>query len=129
MELTVEIVKAARELISDRAHWAKGYYAGLGKNPETDAVRDSVDPMHEGAVCFCSLGAVRVSARRAGASGNTAEKDFCTAVVGCVPKNYVKTHDSEEFALVADFNDAPETSHEDVLGAFDCLIAKMESAS
>lgn len=126
MELTVEIVKAARELISDRAHWGKGSYAAREK--VGDQMHNLVGITEPDAVCFCGLGAIRKAAHASGLPSYEVEDVFCHEVRGCVPETYNSEYNGEQFAKFANFNDAPETTHEDVLGAFDCLIAKMESA-
>lgn len=48
---TLEILKVARELISDRSHWTQGEYA-------RDAKELPVNPNDESATCFCAVGAI-----------------------------------------------------------------------
>lgn len=51
MSKTVEVLKAARELISDPAHWTKGRFARTEKGSPINYESPS-------AVCFCSAGAL-----------------------------------------------------------------------
>lgn len=126
--LTVDIVKKARELISDRAHWGKGYYAAAEKQDDDDMMRFERDWNSLEATCLCSLGAVRKAANLEGVDGYRAEDEFTRAIIGCVPQKYMAEFAEQPYVRVSEFNDDPETTHEQVLGAFDCLIAKMEGA-
>lgn len=51
MSKVVEVLKAARELISDPAHWTKGRFARTEKG-------SPINYESPAAVCFCSAGAL-----------------------------------------------------------------------
>jgi hypothetical protein len=107
MTETVEILRQARELISDPAHWTQGEYA-------RDADGNFAAVYDPAAVCFCSLGAIakvmNISDPDAVSLFEPAEilDDICFAKCG------VKAYG---------FNDSH--THAEVLSLFDAAIARL----
>ncbi len=101
---TVEILKAARELISDEKRWTQDL---LGK--DLDGYPVGLDRI-EDAVCFCSVGAI-------------------IKVAGFTSAHYEARRVLNEHLAVgetiAGFNDTH--SHAEVLALFDSVIAEAES--
>jgi hypothetical protein len=97
----LEALVAARTLISDPGRWAQGTYA-------KDTNGRSVWPDSAEACCWCSVGALnrthastQIRVEAAHALGETVKQS------------------------VVDFNDRIETTHADVLAAFDAAIARL----
>jgi len=120
---TLEILKGARELLSDPVRWHQGgYYYERDTGP-----------------CYCILGAVNLVAngpdphypvgRRAmPIIVDTTEDKAMEAMAECVPEQFVNNHwKGKKFASIAAFNDDVNTTHEDVLKALDCAIARLEA--
>ena len=103
MNSAVEILKAARELISDPAHWTQGSEA-------RDEKGDPVLARSKGARCFCAVGAL------ISASGKAPWKRPLEALRSELPK---------PIFYVSDFNDTG--SHEEVLALFDRAIERAAS--
>lgn len=105
----VEDLKAARAVIETPDKWAKGYYAYDAKGNWTDA--DNPE-----ACKFCGIGAVqKVTDGEWGDRARVVEK-FLTEVIR-----------SDTFLYFPKFNDDPDTTHADVLAAFDRAIAAAEA--
>jgi hypothetical protein len=104
MTTTLQILTAARELLSDEARWTKAYLAKtLSERP--------CDPRAYLAVCWCAMGAIDRAAKR-----NTS---------GAFEAGL--TIESVIYKPIAAFNDDPATTHADVLKAFDRAIEKAKS--
>lgn len=102
---TLEILKAARELISVPERWTRDYYA----KTEDGLNVASNDPR---AVKWCALGAIERGGKHdRGASSDT--EDFIEKLIGNPSRS------------LASFNDSH--THPDVLALFDRAIAKLES--
>lgn len=114
---TLEILKGARELLSEEKNWNKGSYADK-KN--ADGTKDLKFQglwfwSHPEANCWCSMGAmlkVSGSDKPFGSAIDEAEEILKIAVKEI-------TGEDEE---VACFNDNPSTEHSDVLRMFDLAI-------
>lgn len=100
---TVDILKKAREIISDESRWTQGAYARTGKGR-------LIGPHCRGAVCFCSVGAIFK------ASG----LDW-----GYLPSRIVSAFGFDDEGKIALFND--KNTHGSVLKMFDKAIARAEN--
>lgn len=100
-----EILIAARAVIGEPKAWIKGMNARAADGIEVD----SHDP---NAVCFCALGAVNRVTERFG-DGHCARDALREAI--------------NDFSI-DNWNDDPETTHADVLAAFDKAIKKAQQA-
>lgn len=101
---TVEVLKAARALIADEAHWAQGFYA-------VNADGNVTDPFCEDACKFCSVGAV---ANVLGIYGSEAEDHDIIRQL-----NHAAGYFSDSADIVG-FND--NYTHDEVLTVFDRAI-------
>lgn len=100
MNITETLIKA-RELISDPKHWTKKALARSEKNRP-------VDVFSKKACAFCMEGAIR-----------KAEDDLWPSPA----VKYVSKYTQKKYYKAAyEINDAPETTHEDVLKLFDEMI-------
>lgn len=105
---TVEILRAARAKIEKPEAWAKGGFA-------CDARGYAVGARNPLAICFCSIGAIRrVTASFA---EELAARDVLSEIVEAIGM----------YGL-AEWNDAPERTHAEVLAAFDKAISLAEEA-
>ena len=100
-ERTKQIITDMKELLSDPDHWTKGAYARYGKD------QAPIWPNHRSAKCFC-LGGALIRLTR-----NTIE---CTAVADLLRG---QIRHGKKYYTIPLFNDAPETTHEDVIGVLD----------
>lgn len=100
MTTAIEILVAARELLSDEKRWTKEYYA-------RDAAGEGVNPSSKRAVCWCLVGAMRKSP--IGKLHQEVGLDLIHSVVD---------------GHIAGFNDDPNTTHADVLRVLDAAIEK-----
>jgi hypothetical protein len=98
---TVEVLKAAKALISDEVRWTKG-----GNARDKDGAH--VSAKSKNAVCWCMGGALLVI------RSNRSSEKLLRQVCG---------------GSIARFNDAPATTHADVMAAFDRAIALAEAIS
>src|SRR6266853_5063736 len=94
------ILIAARELIEKPEAWCKFELARMGSVPVWSGSED--------ATCFCALGAI-VRLLGSATYGSPVEDALDSAVPG-------------GFACASDFNDAPTTTHADVLALYDRAI-------
>ena len=92
---TSTILSLARDLISDEARWHKG---GLYE-------RGAKSLYH--AKCVCAVGAIEKVTQKFGVNARLALDTLELAVPNCG---------------IANYNDAPETTHNDILLAFDAAI-------
>jgi len=113
-----EILIAARALVDTPDKWTKGSYAKDGQGRQ-------VPSYSEQAQCFCTLGAFFH------ASASFHEKPFIQT-----PEHELMERQARRalgnainpkalFILFADWNDAPERTHAEVLAAYDKAIAAL----
>jgi hypothetical protein len=103
---TVEILKAARDLIADETKWTQGCSA-------KDAKGEYVSPLSVEAVCFCAIGAVsKVSGQPAFVADKSEPARYLWEVIGV----------RDQF--VFEFNDTH--THPEVIALFDKAIARAE---
>ena len=100
-ERTREIITGIKQLLSDPDHWTKGAYARYGKD------QAPICPDHRSAKCFCLGGALIRLTRDT--LECTAVADLLRGQMGC----------GKKYHTIPQFNDAPETTHEDVIGLLD----------
>ncbi|NTJ67561.1 hypothetical protein G6M50_06255 [Agrobacterium rhizogenes] len=105
---TVEILKKARELLSDEKRWTKGFYA-----VDIDGYAAHVDGNE--ACQFCAIGAI---ARVSGMTGAEAEGSKSAEMLA-------KAAGIDRGCHVPSFND--DHTHAEILDLFDCAIARAES--
>lgn len=110
---TLEILKAARELISAPERWTKGHFAKNGAGIATYCRSSS-------AVCWCASGATAWVVQDEDASSGVAD-DIDADV------ELAKTLGGSNPGDVASFNDQPTTTHAEVLALFDRTIARLEA--
>lgn len=103
---TLEILKAARELISVPERWTQASYA-------RNKAHTPVDWLDSSACSWCAMGAI--------AKASFLEKDQVLA-----QQNAIDQLKNFQFHL-AEFNDAAGTKHTDILALFDRAIARLES--
>lgn len=101
MTTTLEILRAARAKIERPECWTKGAFA-------RDAVGGECMSSEPDAVCWCSDGAIGA------VIATTDVHDFCA--FEALSRAIGNLH-------VAEWNDAPERTHAEVLAAFDAAIA------
>jgi len=104
---TLEILKAARELLAVPERWTKGSGARNALGNPVSAY--SLDP-----ACFCMSGAI---AHITGAENYSLSKDVRNAL------NF------RLWSVLHIWNDAPERTHAEVLARFDEAIARLEGAA
>jgi hypothetical protein len=95
---------AAKQLLSDPKHWIKG---DLAKN-ESGAV---VDPMASDAICWCMNGAMIKVTESNNLARIIQEMDAQDYLYKAIPVPYVSS-----------YNDADETTHQDIMNVFDKAI-------
>ena len=111
----LEILIKVRELLSNKDHWTKGYYARNVRN-------DMIDPQDPAACTFCMYGAIYKVC-----------PDIPFSAVGFKDPIIMQAHDEITRAIVelypafkdepeARFNDNSNTTHEDVLKVLDRAI-------
>lgn len=98
---TIEVLKAARELISDPKHWTQYLFA-------RDDNGNSTQPVSVRAVCWCALGAID----RVSGDDESAGDDALDALMEVVEEGNVST-----------FNDSH--THPEVMALFDAAIARL----
>lgn len=106
MTTTIEILTAARELLTDPSHWTKGANARNVRGKEAL-------PNYPSAVCWCMTGAPTTLFRAPWTS-----VALTSAIV------LLQTTISD--GIIA-FNDRPDTTHTDVLRVLDAAIKKAQS--
>jgi hypothetical protein len=108
---TLEVLKHARETLSDRANWTRNTMA---RDTDGHPCR------YQYGVSFCSLGALWRHASSIRVSYEiirAAERLLCKAIGGSL-----ETVEGS----IAHFNDSPDTTHEMVLNAYDRAIELAE---
>jgi hypothetical protein len=96
---TVDVLRGAKALLSDPDRWSRG------PTSAQDAKGLPVSPMYVGAVRWCALGALE----QVGGTGDAfvhAHSVMCRTINGVVPT----------------WNDDPNTTHADLIDAFDRAI-------
>jgi len=113
-----EILIEARKLIDTPDKWTKGSYATDGQGKQV--------PSYSGqAQCFCTLGAFFH------ASASFSEKPFVQTSEHEMMERQARRalgnaiNPNEQTVLFADWNDAPERTHVEVLAAYDGAIAAL----
>ena len=100
---TIEILKKARDLLSDPERWTQNVGARTAQGIPVSA--DSKE-----AVCFCaSMAVVKVSNE-------------------VTPIHFPKVLDFDRWSDLFMWNDAPERTHAEILQRFDEAIARLEAA-
>ena len=100
---TIDILKAARETLSDPARWTKGVFA-------RDSEGHSCSPCTPFAVCWCLFGAIRKA-------GNNVSTKAVDAMCSLIP--VTGSH--------AAWQDEPERTHQEVLDLLDTSIERLEN--
>lgn len=108
--IAIEVLKQARELISQPHRWTKCAFARSKDKRVTS-------PLAHDAYCFCALGAVA----RIDHWNKNGHIEACKALDLVVRGKY-----KGKFETVAVFNDQTETTHEMVLEVFDEAIAMLD---
>jgi hypothetical protein len=106
---TLDVLQAARNLISDPAHWTQGYWARTADG-------DLVQPEHPMAVCWCVAGAVNKV-------GLLDKKAIWMAIIALETILDVTPWKR----LLFDYND--EHTHAEVLALLDRAIARLQTES
>jgi len=135
LTMTIDILRTAREIISDPEHWTKGVYA-------RNASSVQVDTNSATAVRFCATGCIKRATGKVVAAAVNSNVDLTLInIVEDFPEvGYphlwaIKELDSalsdclEEHTLdrVVYYNDHPETTHADILALFDKAIEKLDN--
>lgn len=122
----VDILKTARELLSDPKRWTKGSFARMeGKKGETGA---TVPALSDKAVCWCAEGAIQKAyVMCLGKSESYAEHwNVATRAAGWlekqVPKELQPVYRNEGILSIPGHNDSPNTTHEELMAWFDRTI-------
>lgn len=117
MSEAAEILKAARELISDPAHWLQNDFAADAAGIETESGMPD-------AVCFCAYGALnRVTHTPDGMSIHLDGKLPRDVAI----RTLIDVIGGREPHALAEFND--EHSHAEILSVFDKAIEFIESGA
>lgn len=116
---TSEVLRAARALIEEPKHWAKGGWA-------YDINGSEVTPGDARACSWCSAGAVEHLMPH----DSTDDLDGCTqalgVLVGCIPGHASDYDWDSAVDSIATWQDRRGRTHAEVLAAFACAIEKAE---
>lgn len=107
---TFEILKAARELISDEKRWTQGFYAVANGWP---VVQFASEHLPDSADCFCAIGSLA--------------KAGCMSVYDAESSGAYKALEAVSEIDVHEFNDTH--THEEVLALFDRAISRAEAGA
>lgn len=113
MSAVVSVLREARARIADPARWTCGESA-------RDGVGDPCAAVEECAVCWCALGSVE-ACRAWDVEGQAL--GLMSGVARALG------YDAIGSSCTAMLNDAPETTHADVLALYDLAIEQAEAAS
>lgn len=114
MTTTLEILRQARELLSDESRWTKDTYArDVYGNPTMSTSDD--------AACFCVMGSLRRICR--------AESDNEPLVFESAQQLIKTAGLSHCLSCIPDFNDADNRPHSEVLDLFDRTIQRLEQGN
>lgn len=102
MMSTLEILKAARELLSDEKRWTQGAYA-------RNKAKEDVPEFNPDAICFCMLGSIYRSVGDYSRAQTAAQ-----ALRNVLP------------CPIPTFNDDLDRKHSEILAKFDEAIARLE---
>lgn len=105
-------LRQARDLIDIPRCWTKGSYARAASGAETYSSSES-------AVSRCAVGALYAAARAP--TLDRAWRYACEYLTATMPEEYNKQS-------LSAFNDAPTTTHKDIMAWFDRAIALAEAA-
>ena len=109
---TIDTLKAARAVLTSPENWTKGCYA-------RDAAGDACKPYSPNAVKWCAIGACAAVSRQ---SVYSCKLEMVTdELIKCMPNK----PDEPGQGDIADWQDAPETTHEQMLAMFDCAITNL----
>lgn len=108
MSKTIEILRGAREILSDPDRWTRQFQA-------RDSEGDCVAWNNPGAVCFCLMGAI-----------NRASMDI-TPDDRALAYEAMDVLDKVIDTAIPLFNDRPTTTHDDILEALDSAITRSSS--
>ena len=100
-ERTKQIITDTKQLLSNPNHWTKGAYARYGRDGK------QIWPKEELAKCFCLGGAVIKL---------TSNASECKAITGLL-RGQIRR--GKKYHTIPQFNDAPETTHKDIIGLLD----------
>lgn len=120
----LDILKSARDLLSDEKRWTKGHYA-------RDAQGRPTPPHAIDAVCWCPEGAIaKFSACAEDGTVNSIQVDKVLlgaflALEATTNTDYVETDGAVFQSRLWPWNDAPERTHAEVLARFDDAIARL----
>ena len=109
---TLDILKAARATLANPENWTKGCYA-------RDAAGNMCKPYSPNAVKWCAIGTCALVSNHSVYSPKL--EMVMDELVKCLP--YKTENPTED--CIADWQDAPETTHEQMLAMFDCAIANL----
>lgn len=107
----LQLWRAVRERLSDPARWIKGTYA-------RDSEGRSVLPDSPRAVCWCLDGAIRLEVTLAQGGDYRLYSELFHQAVGPI--------NTRRYLSFVDWQDAPATTHKDVLDLVDTLIKEAE---
>lgn len=108
---TLEILKAARKLITPRKRWTQRAFARVAQGC------NSIGSQHPTATCWCTIGGMQYVA----ADDNAAYLSAVTALADVLPKR----GDMYDDDAIVEYNDMH--SHRSVLRLMDKAIAKLEA--
>lgn len=110
---TIDILRSARALITEREDWCQG-------TESIDRNGLECSPFSQDSVCWCATGAILHIVDDLPRSIAAFK-----ALAALLPSDSGKTAEN----VIAHWNDAPERTHAEVLAAFDRTIAKLEAQS
>ena len=120
---TLEILKAARELLSDEKRWTKGHYA-------RDAQQRPTPPHAVDAVCWCPEGAMaKFSAASEDGTVNSIQVDEPLFFAFQAVNKAVFGKGQTLTDRIHTWNDASERTHAEVLQRFDDAIARQQDVT
>ena len=120
--LILQNLKEVRALLSKPESWIKGYYArdlqGEGVLAESGVRKDFP--------CFCLLGAIRAVCGHTDGSKSYGESPSATInAINRYATDNLRGHVGRFFSL-PEYNDDPDTKHEDILNLLDGTIRSLE---
>lgn len=106
----LDILKAGRELLSDPNRWTKRTLARDKNGHATN------DPWDKVSTCFCSVGAIH----KVVGPNNDTNRGLKYAVADCLADSALALFGHRGAVVV--FNDAPSTTHDQILAVWDHAI-------
>lgn len=115
----VQVLTAARQTISDPKHWVKEAFCSGGDSESVDVLdygdfAEGERVRYTKATNFCALGAIRRNNVRAIGFSHEEAEHALAAFSPC--------KGSDDAVSVYGYNDAPRTTHADILALFDLAI-------